>query len=1295
MKIEPSAAQSRTLFTGIVLVFLLFVFNFQGQAQILVPAPEGELKVFNGDVWFYSYINPWRARGKTFQRIPDVYVDIRNYGQRHRGVRYFSKFVNIDNTTWLATDIGAYRVSENSYKRIPDVPVGVKEILKIGNDTWIRAYQGTWRVRGDTAKRIPDREVSGVDSIKKVNGNIWIINSSGAWRVEGERAIMHVPGSGNSLEKIGQDVWIYSWEGAWRFRGDSIQRIPDLKLSVNEIREIDKKVWICTEQGLWLAAGNGAARIANLEESVSRIRKFGDQIFVHTMQSLWLLRENNVKRILYAPDFSKLQFNNIGETVYINNGSELWRVKGNSIVRILKKEAGESQDEYISSSQKIDGYLWVETTKGLYRIKNDSSRRIPGNQNVSIESIAKIGGYIWMMTDVGAWRIQGDAVKRFPDQKINVWQVEKIDGQFWMMADTGAWRIQGNTAVRMPDMEIDVEDIEKIGDHIWVTADMGVWRIRGNIAKRIPDMEINVADIEKIGDHTWVTADMGVWRIADDSAWQVFKGNVKINSIDKVGNDIWVATDTGAWRIRGNIAKRMPDMEIDVEDIEKIGDHIWVTADTGAWRITGDSAWRVFKRNVEINNIAEIGNGILLSTEKGLWHVKGNSVKLFFERLFEEREERENASPLPDWAGDLTKWIRMRSFGRDLVRDNKKVEFSSGITKIGKNIWVSFYKENWRLDENVHLVVDLKGEGGWWEKLLNAFIPGKVWLSGTIVPRPGYVDSVTGLDPYEATSPREPRYVKSSTGIDPYNLSSPRDFEIIMETDPAAFKRKKEKRQYSWADGYEKNVSSGKHTLYVKVRDQWGNLVEFPPMEIWVVPGALVFAVIVPVLWILFLFMILFLSPVSRFSHDLIMNPNLRNYGSFGMIPLIVTIFPPLRRYLLRRYINQLRQETDFALWLERFIVPADHFQPDRFEKRLKEKRKLYYFGRSGIGKTSYFKYLVALGVSKTRGEILKGVIPVFLPLSRYEGEAPEKIFYSQLESYGRIFDENLSQWFLRQGGFIIFIDGLNEVPEKTRKMVNRFVDEYKHSSYFCLNSQEVYPEFSWLEAVEVSPLSREKINKIVKLRLGEEQAAQEIEKFDGTTYKLCQIPHNLDLVLQLLEEKEPLPKTETELYSKLIDRILTRWKREEKDQYEEFLYHRAFRMIRTGDLVFNNTDSNIHLPEEVTDRLSEKKSRLLVKRGSLYYFSHDLIRAFLASRYAGPRWRDILSDDEIGVDSSWRVMLEFIIADQETGEGTRKLLFSVLEKNKPLARALFEWLEIHYPERCESWLKEFKVKSW
>jgi hypothetical protein len=114
--------------------------------------------------------------------------------------------------------------------------------------------------------------------------------------------------------------------------------------------------------------------------------------------------------------------------------------------------------------------------------------------------------------------------------------------------------------------------------------------------------------------------------------------------------------------------------------------------------------------------------------------------------------------------------------------------------------------------------------------------------------------------------------------------------------------------------------------------------------------------------------------------------------GYFNLVPIVITVLPPVRLHVLRRYIHELSNDKTLAAWKDRFVVPEDRFLPLRFLELVGQHRKIYLRGQSGIGKMSFFKFLVSTQLANAaKRQPLRKMVPVFLPLSRYKGCKPQK----------------------------------------------------------------------------------------------------------------------------------------------------------------------------------------------------------------------------------------------------------------------------------------------------------------
>jgi predicted NACHT family NTPase len=425
------------------------------------------------------------------------------------------------------------------------------------------------------------------------------------------------------------------------------------------------------------------------------------------------------------------------------------------------------------------------------------------------------------------------------------------------------------------------------------------------------------------------------------------------------------------------------------------------------------------------------------------------------------------------------------------------------------------------------------------------------------------------------------------------------------------------------------------------------------------------------------------------------MNPWVRKYFSLGSVPLLLSIFPSLRRHLLRRYSASINKDKEFNEWKERFVCPDEEFQPDNFGKKLESERRLLITGQSGIGKTSFFKRLTASYASQDKQTHPLKVFPIYIPLTNYGGNSLEDLVYNQLFSYGKITDKELAPMFLEQGGLLILLDGVNEVQNVTdRQKLSAFVEKFWTSNYICLSSQHPYPEIENIPKVELKPFSREKVDEFIRQRVSDKEIAEGvIKRFTDQEYQLYSIPRDLEFAAEILiSGGKALPKSRTELYKITFSAIFTKWKENGTVDAEDTLCKHAYTMIVQRDSTFDSVDDP-HFKEITADLFKQK---FLVRREGSYNFRHDLIRSYLASEYFHPRWNNLF-EGMTGrpIDSNWLEMLKFSCENIEDADEVKSLVYEVLKRSvrKDLVKNLFEWLKVNHQSKCETWEEDFYAK--
>lgn len=960
----------------------------------------------------------------------------------------------------------------------------------------------------------------------------------------------------------------------------------------------------------------------------------------------------------------------------------------------------------VNAISHFDGETWIGLEfGGVFRITGDSEPRhlLDGEDVISF---SRLNDATWVLTKDGLYRIKGDSEPQLVlSQTAGITAVSHTGNETWITTkNQGAFRIDDNMQVRQLLNESSVDAVFNFKDATWLIVSEGPMHRKGayqitrdSAPLRIPDEDLTVNAISRFNDETWLATDKGAYAIKAGSIVRVpINVNWSVDSVSHFGGEIWIIAHeykpsfgglgeyhAAIFRMKpGSPPRQVLESDSSIKAISTVRDEIWLSTDEGAYRVTGDSpAQRISDENFHLASISHIEDTTwLLSNDSDFaYRVKGNAQpeKVYGGYPFASVSRVDDET----WFASIGDGCAYRSKG-----DSEPKPFLPHIhgvhliSHIGKQTWISSYDGAYRIDRDVVISGTVNNEDSWWKKCLERLFPQTVWVSGEIQPTAAYL--------------------RLSDHQDPYPKRVPREFTFVMERSESKFNER-----FNASDGFIKPeyaslyLASGSADIFLAVRDRWGNTFKCEPFPIHglVLPGPIIIPFIVGVFWLTVLTLVVVLAPFSTFCHDLLMNPFVRKYGSFGFVPLALTLFPPIRHHLLRRYFAGLRRDASLAQLRSTYVVPSDDFLPDKFGARLHGHNPILLSGSSGIGKTSFLRYLQSCYTDRDMQQVpVRDVVPVFIPLVRYQGVPPKELLHAQLANYGRLTDDALAGWFLEQGGFLFLLDGLNEVDNETRQLTNQFVDQYKNRHYFCLSSQHPHQEYAWIDVVKLASFSPEKVQALIRISCGEQEARQAIDSLAAETYAIYAIPQDLHLGITLLREGKRLPVSRRELYEASLAPVVQDWINSGHAEFAELLACRAFTMLRTKDPFFDNRDEA--LPADVTERLVERK--ILVMRNQRLLFQHDLVRAYLAARYlvrapAMPLnrtsvWERLLTDPRIEIDQNWRTMLEFAILEIGSPEETRKLLLIILTKSPSLAAALFRWTRDFDSLIVAGWSDEF-----
>jgi hypothetical protein len=476
------------------------------------------------------------------------------------------------------------------------------------------------------------------------------------------------------------------------------------------------------------------------------------------------------------------------------------------------------------------------------------------------------------------------------------------------------------------------------------------------------------------------------------------------------------------------------------------------------------------------------------------------------------------------------------------------------------------------------------------------------------------------------------------------------------------------------------------------VQDGWPNRFDLK-REYTGIPNVLSSLAVVPILFAIIVSLTLILAPYNVFCHDLVMNPMIRKFGSFGILPLALSIFPSVRRHVMKRYSTELLTDEQFKNY---FLYPANEFRPEKFGKALSSIRRVLLLGQSGIGKTSYFKHLTHY-YARSDNHLPKNAIPVYITLANYQnGITLERLIFDQLQTYGRMSDDELNEWLLKQGGFLLFFDGVNEIPDASLRInLAQFLERHWRANFICLSSQHDYSELKNLKEVRIKPLDKEQITEYLRKKLGSSKAEEFLREFTDKTYQLYQVPRDLDFAIEIKLRKEslPIPQRRDALYEEVLSPIVENWETSGRSDYTDLLYRRAFELLVSRETYFLDSENN--LPEDFLNALSDDRYRLLVKLGGRYVFEHDLLRAYLAAKYFSSRWKRLLHTPGVLVDYNWLEMLRFALLAINEPEEIQRLMENLLNNSEATSfiGELFNWLKTQDIKLSRDWEDQFKIK--
>ena len=577
----------------------------------------------------------------------------------------------------------------------------------------------------------------------------------------------------------------------------------------------------------------------------------------------------------------------------------------------------------------IGNDTWFQASNGLFRFERSTNRAVPVLGLKASQWAARFG------ISAGQPYGSGDVVNAFITSPKDDLVPFKIGDEMWITSSHGAFRLdrRGNRAFPIAGLDKSVDAVESIGGDVWIISGNDVYRydlakhqvvpisgLTGNVvidnAIKGPGREIRsvggIAWIERTSESLAKEAQRmqhgDVFPRADllrldpkyNRAVSISGISGHIGLMKEVSGEIWIATQNGLFRF-----DRQKDRAEPVAGISGIVDDIVVGCETEIWIETSEGIFRYDSKN---NHISRLEGFPPYSSGSGS---RSGLIGLGLGHT---------------WISNGSVWVsRPSGVFRFDCRDNRALKVMDETEDGSYDV---FPATVYPIDENEVWIGQLVGLYRWrrdW-KIMTDVTVGRIPLlrvAGYPLWRAGNVG--VSVEYPVVTGPPE------STDV------------IVAGSSDELLQKENDKNRKHWLDvadlKYEVTSRIGISELHVSLRDSWGNQIHDRVIRGLVLPAWRTVTILCGALFLSFLIACLCLAPYVHWCHLLLMNPFIRRYASFGIIPIVLTILPAARRHLLKRYRRNVAFDPILNESLEDYVVPGESFEASRFP------RKLYFRG--------------------------------------------------------------------------------------------------------------------------------------------------------------------------------------------------------------------------------------------------------------------------------------------------------------------------------------------------------------